>query len=106
VTLQPADKDKADTTEKQDAAPAIIPRGVVHVKANDLTYGRFTWSQVQADVHLDGDNTQVQIDQAVLCGISTTGALGFSPQGVSLHITPTAADASLQKRPTASGTGR
>jgi hypothetical protein len=70
---------------------------VVHVKANDLTYGEYTWSQVQADVHLDGDNTQVQIDQAVLCGISTPGALGFSPQGVSLRITPTAADASLHE---------
>ena len=95
--LHPLGKDNADTTEKPDAAPAIIPRGVVHVKADDFTYGGFTWSQVQADVHLDGDNTQVQIGQADLCGIATTGALGFSPRGVSLRIAPTATDASFQE---------
>jgi hypothetical protein len=52
---------------------------------------------VQSDIRLDGDNTQVQINQADLCGISTTGKLGFSPLGVSLHITPTATGASLQE---------
>ena len=95
--LHPPDKDNADTTEKPDTAPAKIPRGVVHVKADDFTYGGFTWSQVQADVHLVGDNTQVQIGKADLCGISTIGALGFSPRGVSLRIIPTATDASFQE---------
>jgi hypothetical protein len=95
--LQPIGKDGADATEKPEAQPVIIPRGVVRVKANDFTYGGFTWSPVQAEVHLDGDKTQVQINQADLCGISTTGALGFSPRGVSLRIAPAATDASLQE---------
>ncbi|MBC2712389.1 MAG: AsmA-like C-terminal domain-containing protein [Desulfosarcina sp.] len=37
------------------------------------------------------------MNEADLCGISTTGELEFSPHGVSLHITPTATDASLQE---------
>ncbi len=91
------DKDKAETSKKATAASAMTLRGAVHVKANDFTYGGFTWSQVQSDIRLDGDNTQVQINQADLCGISTTGKLGFSPLGVSLHITPRATGASLQE---------
>ena len=96
-TLYPIDNDNTETSKQTAAASAITPRGAVHLKANDFIYGGFTWSQVQADVRLDGDNTRVQIKQADLCGISTTGQLGFSPRGVSLHITPTATDASLQE---------
>ena len=95
--LHPTDKDNADTSKKTAAASAMTPRGAVHLKANDFTYGGFSWSGVQADVQLDGDNTQVQINHADLCGISTTGNLEFSPRGVGLHITPTATDASLQE---------
>ena len=96
-TLHPIDKDKADTSKNAAAASAMTPRGSVHVKANDFTYGGFTWSQVQADVRLDGDDTQVQINQADLCGISTTGKLEFSPRGVALQITPKATGESLQE---------
>ncbi|WP_319404888.1 AsmA-like C-terminal domain-containing protein [uncultured Desulfosarcina sp.] len=96
-TLHPIDREKADTPRQTAAASAMTPRGAVHLKANDFTYGGFTWSQVRADVRLDGENTQVQINQADLCGISTTGKLGFSPRGMSLHITPTATGASLQE---------
>jgi hypothetical protein len=96
-TLQPVDDDKADTSEKAVVASAITPRGTVHVKADEFTYGGYTWSPVQADVHLDGDTTQVQIDQADLCGISTTGQLAFSPEGMSMHVTPTARNNSIQE---------
>jgi hypothetical protein len=95
--LQPIDKDQTDTTEKAEAASAVKPRGTVHIKANEFTYGGFSWSQVNAGVRLDGDNTDVQINQADLCGISTTGELAFSPQGVSLHVTPEASNTSFQE---------
>jgi hypothetical protein len=91
------DKKKAGEAGKPDSLSATAPRGTIHVRAADFSYGGFNWSPVQADVHVDGDNTQVQIDQADLCGIATTGALGFSPRGVSLHIVPTATDASFQE---------
>jgi hypothetical protein len=96
-TFQPTDKDQTGTAEKPAAASAIVPRGAVHVKANDVTYGGVTWSRVQASVRLDGEHTQVQIDQADLCGISTTGELAFSPRGVSLHVTPAAIGTSFQE---------
>ncbi len=96
-TLLAIDQDKAGTSEKAGTAPATAPRGVVHVQAADFTYGGFTWSPVQADVRIDGNATDVMVHQANLCGISTVGELGISPQGVSLHFTPTATGASLQE---------
>jgi len=96
-TLLAMDQDKAGTSKKAGTAPAAAPRGVVHVQAADFTYGGFTWSPVQADVRIDGNATDVRVHQADLCGISTVGELGISPQGVSLHFTPTATGASLQE---------
>ena len=98
--LQPIEKDKADAAQKPASPAAVAPRGAVHIKADDFTYGGFTWSQVLADVRIDGNNTGVQVDQADLCGISTTGELAFSPQGVSLHVTPAAKNMSLQETAT------
>jgi hypothetical protein len=90
-------KDKAEGSNKPGDAQAIHPRGVIHVKANNFTYGGHTWSPVQADVHVDGNAARVRVGQANLCGISTLGVLGFSPQGVSLRISLTANDAPLQE---------
>ena len=88
------------TAEKPGSPAAMTPRGAVHIKTGDFTYGGFTWSQVLADVRIDGSNTDVQVHQANLCGISTTGELAFSPQGVSLHVTPAAKNMSLQETAT------
>jgi hypothetical protein len=96
-TLQPIGKDKTDAEEKTDTTSSVALQGVVHVKTGDFTYGGFSWSQVLANIRFDADSSQVRIDQADLCGISTTGGLAFSPLGMSLRIAPTATDASLQK---------
>ncbi|WP_372683759.1 AsmA-like C-terminal domain-containing protein, partial [Desulfosarcina sp.] len=96
-TLRPIDKDKADTIKQKPAASTMTPRGAVHVKANDFSYGGFTWSQVLADVQIDGSAVDIHVHRANLCGISTIGQLGISPGGVSLHVNPTATSASLQE---------
>lgn len=83
--------------EKTETGNGIPLQGVVHVNAADVTYGGFTWSQVLADVRLNDDSTQVQVDRADLCGISTIGELAFSPQGMSLHMVPTASGISIQE---------
>ena len=95
--LEPIDKRNANTAEQTTAESVAGPIGEIHLKAADLTYGGFTWSQVDADVRIDGSATDVQVHQANLCGITTIGALKFSPQGVSLHVTPMATGASLQE---------
>ena len=95
--LQPIDNAKTGAMERSDAASTVAPRGTVHVRAADFSYGGFAWSQVQADVRIDGSAADVQVHQANLCGISTVGELAISPDGVSLHVIPTATGASLQE---------
>jgi hypothetical protein len=94
--LEPIGKDQADAPDTRPAASVYVPRGEIHLKSADFTYSGFNWTQVQADIRFDGSTTDVQVHQANLCGISTTGKVGFSPRGVGLHVTPTAAGASLQ----------
>jgi hypothetical protein len=95
--LRPIGSGNADGAGKPAVPSTTAPRGAVHIQAANVTYGGMTWSPVQASVRLDGDNTRIQIDQADLCGISTTGMVEISPRGVGLRITPTATDASLQQ---------
>ena len=83
--------------EKQKPSSTLLLGGNIHLKATDFTFNDFTWSPVKADIRVDNDNIHIQLDQANLCGISTTGALGFSPEGMSLQITPTATNVSLQE---------
>ena len=95
-TLQSAGKDKADTPPPKAPSAGVI-HGSIHVKADDVTYGGFTWSPVEADIRLEKDLTHVQINKASLCGISTTGEIEFSPRGLAFSITPEARGASLQQ---------
>jgi hypothetical protein len=95
--LQAIDKGNTEGEEKTETAAGLSLQGTVQVQAADVTYGGFTWSQVLADVRLNNDSTQIQVDQADLCGISMTGDLTFSPRGVSMHMTPTAGNISIQE---------
>ncbi|MGA6924900.1 MAG: AsmA-like C-terminal domain-containing protein [Desulfosarcina sp.] len=87
--------------EEVEATPSIAPektlRGTVRLDAARLTYDGLTWRPVQADIHTDGKRTRIQVHQATLCGISTTGNLEFSPQGVSLRIVPAATGTAFQE---------
>ncbi|WP_319524314.1 AsmA-like C-terminal domain-containing protein [uncultured Desulfosarcina sp.] len=93
---QSADKKDAPPPGKAGERPSLRPHGVIHVNANDFRYKDYTWNRVQAAVRLDGDTTRIQIEQAHLCGIATTGELTVSPQGLGLRIVPKAEAASLE----------
>ena len=84
--LEPVGKGNTRSAEKPGPSSTLAPRGIVHVDADAL-----------ADVRFDGSDTDIQVHRANLCGISTTGELGFSSQGINLHITASATDASLQQ---------
>jgi hypothetical protein len=94
---QTADKKAANAPEVAGEKSLLRPHGVVRVNANEFSYKNYTWHQVQADVRLNGDSTRIQIDQANLCGIATTGWLVLSPLGLSLNIVPKAEAASLEE---------
>jgi hypothetical protein len=98
IRMAQTDDNKAvNAPEKAGEKSALRPHGVVRVNANEFSYKDYTWHQVQADVRLNGDSTRIQIDQANLCGIATTGELTFSPRGLGLHIVPAAEAASMEE---------
>jgi hypothetical protein len=89
---------KGSRTDAQEKAPAaFVPNGIVHLNVDEFSYGGFSWAPVNADIRVEDGNTGVKIHRAELCGISTTGELDFSPEGVGLTITPMAKDASLDE---------
>ncbi|BBO78941.1 hypothetical protein DSCW_63580 [Desulfosarcina widdelii] len=94
---QTADNKDDNAPKKAAEKSSLRPHGIVRVNANEFSYKDYTWQQVQADVRLNGDSTRIQIDQANLCGIATTGWLVLSPRGLSLHIVPKAEAVSLEE---------
>ena len=96
-TLQPAAEDNAESMARQEPRAKFVPRGDIHLNVADFTYSGFTWSPLEADIHIDDDRIHVRIDKADVCGISTTGEIEFSPRGLAFTITPEARGASLQQ---------
>jgi hypothetical protein len=91
------EKASASADGKKQPSPTIVPRGTIHFKARSLTYGDFTWAPVSADIRMESDSTYVIIDKAQLCGISTTGDVDITPQGIGFNIRPLATKVSLQQ---------
>ncbi len=96
-SLQPAAEDNAESMAEQEPRAKFVPRGDIHLNVVDFTYSRFTWSPLEADIHIDDDRIHVRIDKADVCGISTTGKIEFSPSGLAFTMTPEAKGASLQQ---------
>ena len=91
-------EEKASPAADAEKAPQTVAlRGTIHFKTQSLTYGGFTWSPVNADIRIEPDETHITINQAQLCGISTTGEADITPQGFGFNISPLARNASFQQ---------
>jgi hypothetical protein len=49
-------------------------------------YGEYTWKPLYANISLDHDTVEVTVTEANVCGISTPGVAGVTPQGISLDF--------------------
>ena len=96
-SLKTDENESPPAEEEKKPPPTIVPNGTIHLKSRSLTYGDFTWSPVDADIRIESGNTYITVNQAQLCGISTTGDLDITDQGIGLSISPLATNASLQK---------
>ena len=83
--------------DRPAAAAPLHPRGTIHLKTRQFAFDDFTWSPLKAEIAVDGRSAHAQILEAALCGISTTGSIDFTPDGIRLDIIPSAAGASLQE---------
>jgi hypothetical protein len=88
-----------ETTGKETDVPETLPfRGQLRLQSDLFEYGRFRWEPVQADISIDGKTVLITARKAELCGISTTGTIGISKQGLKLDIALSARERSF--RPT------
>jgi len=75
--------------------PAI--RGNVTVSLKTLRFGSLAWQPFEADVTIAGRQVSATVRKSRLCGISTPGTLLYGPEGLSLHMKPSAAGQSLEE---------
>jgi hypothetical protein len=59
-------------------------------------YGRFTWEPFQANIVVGQNGVEVNIEEAKVCGISTTGMVKVTDQQVSLDVQPTSKSGELE----------
>ncbi|MFZ1984478.1 MAG: AsmA-like C-terminal domain-containing protein, partial [Desulfatitalea sp.] len=81
--------------EKQAARARPNIQGSIAVRLGRLVYSPYTWEPMQATVVLAGGQTTVTVTRATLCGISTVGTLGWTPEGMALELLPSAQGATL-----------
>jgi hypothetical protein len=70
--------------------------GTIRFKSNSLTYGRFTWEPFWANIAVGQNAVEVNIEEAKLCGISTTGVVKVTDQKLSLDIRPVSGGRELE----------
>jgi hypothetical protein len=73
------------TSTDQTPSPSIF-QGTLHIDAQRLKYGFYTWSPFRATLMLEKNRLTMRIDEAVLCGIETTGTVKFSQPGIWTEI--------------------
>jgi AsmA-like C-terminal region len=68
--------------------PSLQAEGTIRFKSDSLTYGRFTWEPFRANIVVGQNGVEVNIEEAKLCGISTTGVVKVTDQELSLDVRP------------------
>lgn len=71
-------------------------KGIVNVRVERLTYGKLIWNPANAAVSLSPGFFDVKINQANLCGISTSGDLNLTRDAAQLVTTSEAEDQDLE----------
>ena len=73
-----------ETKQSKDGADLRV-EGHIRFHSNSLTYGRYTWAPFQARIALVPDRVHIDVIQADLCGIQTTGTVEVVSQNLSLE---------------------
>ena len=95
-SIRSAGRGSVHSAPKQGPPVAPTLSGTVTVQTDEFSYGRLTWSPVEAVVTLGEQEIGVQINRSDLCGITATGNMAFTSDGLRLHISPRAESAPLE----------
>ncbi|MBW2572214.1 MAG: AsmA-like C-terminal domain-containing protein, partial [Deltaproteobacteria bacterium] len=79
-------KDNGKKTSADETPSPSIFQGTLHLDAQRVKYGFYTWSPYRATLMLEKNSLSMRVHEAVLCNIATPGTVKFSPQGVWMEI--------------------
>jgi len=71
-------------------------KGTLRLQLDSFKYRQFKWEPLHADVSFDGETMRIRSKKAALCGISTTGDVDITPEGVEIDIALSAKNLQLQ----------
>lgn len=72
-------------------------KGTLRVESDYVSYGRFTWRPVRAELGLGRDSLGLRITKADLCAIDIMGLAKVSPRGIDFRFTPKAKNQDMRK---------
>ena len=87
-------KERAASDGSTDRALPSV-EGVIRVKADEVSFDRFTARPLQATIGLTPQGVNTRIERGDVCGISTEGTLDVAGGEVGLDLTLSAPDGSL-----------
>jgi hypothetical protein len=82
--------------DQKDTTSWDLPlMGDISLRADSFTYKQYAWKPLHARISLEKDRINASLSEASLCGISSTGAVGITPQDVILDIQFVSSDQDL-----------
>ncbi len=71
-------------------------RGTLKLHSDFFRYRKFRWEPFYADVSFDGKTLLITPKKAALCGVSATGSIGITEQGLKMDIALSAKDIAFE----------
>lgn len=82
--------------EKAGFLKDLPVRGSLRLRSDFFRYRQFRWEPFHADVSFDGKTVLITAKKAALCGVSTTGSVGITEQGLKIDVALSAKDLAFE----------
>ncbi len=85
VAMGDKKKKNTDTIQKE-----LSYLGTIRLRTPEFSYKSYKWKPLKATIELKEDRTDIFIERADICGISTPGRVHITPDGLAFTIIPAA----------------
>jgi hypothetical protein len=72
--------------KEEDLFEDLPVKGVFRLESQYFTFGDFTWTPFHADVSLEKDTIDINVNEAVVCGIATPGTVTIADKDIGFDI--------------------
>ena len=89
-------KERVVQKEKTGFLKDFPLRGTLKLRSDFFRYQKFRWEPFDADVSFDGKILLISARKAAVCGVSTTGTVGITDQGIKIDVALSAKDLAFE----------